>query len=137
MRTSRTAAALAALPLTVTALSGAAAPTMTYNGYFMGVAAVEDGSVCTSGTLSGVWDVRIPRNSDHADVHIALLKDGKIHAVWTMPFQVRTATADSFDLGLALGTDSLTMTLDQHGTFVYRLNAPGFCVSSMPGQRRN
>jgi len=135
MRRSRTASALAALPLAVLTLGGAAAPTMTYNGYFTGVAQVEEGP-CTSGTLSGVWDVRIPRSSDHADVHIALFRDGKIHAVWTMPFQVEAATADSFRVSLAMGEDALTMTLAEDGAFVYRLDAPGVCVVSMPGQRR-
>ena len=110
MRPLRSTALLASLPLTVLALGGAAAPTMTYHGTFTDMEVVsaprDPGSVCTEGPISGIWNVRFPAGSDVAFAHVAILKDGRAHATWTMPFRVV-----SHDEGFVLIQDMLPVPM--------------------------
>ncbi|HSO04871.1 MAG TPA: hypothetical protein VLQ92_10350 [Candidatus Limnocylindrales bacterium] len=146
MRPLRSTALLAALPLTVLALGGAAAPTMTYHGYFTGgrLLSAEPLVWCPEGDFTGTWTVQIPRSGDMAVGHWNLKLDGKRHAVMKLPFVVEgpSPTSTSFaliqqDLPAPFDEDVLTWTLED-GDFTYNLDAQVFgCVYEFTGIQQN
>jgi hypothetical protein len=120
---------------------------VTYHGTFADIEVVsaprDPFRMCTEGPVSGIWNVRFPGGGDIAYAHVTILKDGRAHASWTMPFRVV-----SHDEGFVLVQDMLpepmqddvlTLTL-AGGALTYTLDAnnPMFeCEVDMTGFARH
>ncbi len=151
----RKAGMLVVLPLTVTALSGAAtAPTVTYHGTFDEGAAVCADQELTdmfTGVYTGIWNVRIPDpKGSVAYVKVNIKLNGEKHANWKDQFVLVKASPGTFSATKIVlwttnpwdGTefdppakDVLTMSLDAHGDFTYVLDSEVMgCVGTMTGE---
>ena len=132
MNRRRLGALIAALPLTVLALSGAATPpapaALTYHGMFD--SAVRSGD-CTPGAVSGTWNVLVPdRAAGVAVVFVQIKLDNRLHALWRWDFQLDTAaTGATLQASKELVwpvdppvTDHLTVTVAD-GEFAYHLDS--------------
>lgn len=138
MRIARTLA-LSAAPLVTVALLGAAAPldAATFHGSFT----YADLSACAvmpaPSSVSGTWTV-VAKDDGTARVHVLIHMNGRLHAVWTMPFQVQSQTATSVTAttaGIYPG-DELSVTVSD-GAFAYHLVSPAMgCDATMGGPQR-
>ncbi len=138
MKTIRTLA-LTASPLVVVALLGASAPpyTDTFHGSFTGA----DLSACpvmpAPSSVTGTWTV-VAHDDGTALVHVLIRMDGRLHAVWTMPFDITSQTADSVTASTAgmFPGDTLTVRVAD-GAFTYHLVSPALgCDATMGGPQR-
>jgi hypothetical protein len=136
MRSRRTVALLATLPILSFGLLGAGSPpppgTLTYHGTFT---AVEVTGPCSGGEATGQWNVRVPdRAGGVAVVFVQIKLDGQLHALWRMPFTLtEAASADSVSAHLELGTDNLDVDIED-GLLTYVLDIPDLgCTATFTG----
>lgn len=154
----RKAGMLAALPVAVAALSGAATgPTTTYHGVF------DEGAVdCDfdglepyfTGAYTGIWNVRIPDPKGNvAFVKVNIKLNGEKHANWSQTFVLDQAGAGTFEATKTVlvsvapwddtivfdppVTDVLKVRLKANGDFTYVLDSEAMgCVGTMEGETR-
>jgi hypothetical protein len=123
-------------------LGGAAASTTTYHGTFADLEVLsaprDPFGLCTEGPVSGIWNVRFPAGADIAYAHVTILKDGRAHARWTLPFRV-VSHHEGFVLVHENGGDVLTLTLEGDAlTYTLDANNPVFeCEVDMTGFARH